>query len=97
MMDFYSRLIEKPVMSSSGEIIGHVKNFSIDEKWNIVTMIASPASKKYENLPTDDDGNFLIPMANVNVGKDAIVVMNIESIKRSVKQDQGIDPQWFHQ
>ncbi|KAA8923100.1 PRC-barrel domain-containing protein [Thermoplasma sp.] len=89
MMDFYSRVNQKPVMSSSGEIIGYVKGFLADEKWNLTTMVTKPSNGRGRlNIPTDDDGNYLIPMANVNVGNDAIVVMNIESIRRLPKQDQ---------
>ncbi|WP_162053255.1 PRC-barrel domain-containing protein [Thermoplasma acidophilum] len=88
-MEFYSRVNQKPVMSSSGEIIGYVKSFMADEKWNLTTMVAKPSGGRGRlNIPTDDDGNYLIPMSNVNVGNDAIVVMNIESIRRLPRQDQ---------
>ncbi|WP_297217630.1 PRC-barrel domain-containing protein [Thermoplasma sp.] len=89
MMDFYSRVNQKPVMSSSGEIIGYVKNFLADEKWNLITMVTKPSGGRGRlNIPMDEDGNYLIPMSNVNVGNDAIVVMNLESIRKLPKQDQ---------
>ncbi len=80
-MEFLSRLADRSVVSSTGDVIGTVYNFIVDSKWNITSMIVKPSSKSQFRIPKDSEGNYIIPISNVSAVREVIIVMNIESIR----------------
>ncbi len=82
-MDFLTRLINRSVVSSTGDVIGSVENFIIDSKWNVLSMIVKPSPKSQFRIPKDSDGKYIIPIANISAVREVIIVMNPESIRIS--------------